>query len=316
MSDALENTSLGQNGIRNAPLSLRQWNDLVEESFHGCVVDTNIDAIDAEIWSGDIESIRLNWVRSQPSKVLRWVSEAPSKSSGTVLLHLLSSGYCVNQQLGRSASIKPGECVLCDADRYYSVDFKTPYEVFVVELPVSAILNRVPEFDLDHFAGEKIDVHRSQLLLAFLKSAWMQRDILTKDAELRDCVSRTSTDLALRAICQVYSEGNSASSVKLQRLVLDYIHQNIDDPNLKTSTISRMLSVSPRSVQSVFERLGTTTSAYILQQRLQHAAQQLIYNRGKQTITELAFDCGFSDSSYFSRCFRRHFGVSPRKYRL
>ena len=145
--------------------SLKQWNDIVEQNFDGCVVDSTDDSIDAELWSGSVDSMRLNRVRSQPSKVLRWVSEAPTKSSSTVLIHLLSDGVSVNEQLGRSELIKPGEGVLCDADRFYSIDFKTPYELFVLELPVSTILGHLPAFDLDHFAGSKIDSRRSQLLL-------------------------------------------------------------------------------------------------------------------------------------------------------
>ena len=34
-----------------------------------------------------------------------------------------------------------------------------------------------------------------------------------------------------------------------------------------------------------------------------------------QILTEIAFDVGFSDVSYFSRCFKEHFGCPPSKYR-
>jgi AraC-like DNA-binding protein len=36
---------------------------------------------------------------------------------------------------------------------------------------------------------------------------------------------------------------------------------------------------------------------------------------GSTTVTEIAFDVGFSDSAFFSRCFRRRFGVSPTQWR-
>ena len=68
-------------------------------------------------------------------------------------------------------------------------------------------------------------------------------------------------------------------------------------------------------MQSVFEHLSTTASAFIVQARLQKAAERLTADR-KGSVTALAFDCGFSDSAYFSRCFRHYFGVSPREYRL
>ncbi|MCD4732349.1 MAG: helix-turn-helix transcriptional regulator, partial [Bacteroidales bacterium] len=31
-------------------------------------------------------------------------------------------------------------------------------------------------------------------------------------------------------------------------------------------------------------------------------------------ISEIAYDVGFSSPSYFSECFRRHFGLSPTEY--
>jgi AraC family L-rhamnose operon transcriptional activator RhaR/AraC family L-rhamnose operon regulatory protein RhaS len=37
--------------------------------------------------------------------------------------------------------------------------------------------------------------------------------------------------------------------------------------------------------------------------------------RGAESITDIAFTVGFSDSNYFTRQFRKLVGVSPRTYR-
>jgi len=92
------------------------------------------------------------------------------------------------------------------------------------------------------------------------------------------------------------------------------VNANIADPSLRTSAIAKSLRVSPRSVQTVFERLSTTASAFILEQRLRQAAERLRNERGRTSITQIAYDCGFSDSAYFSRCFHKTFGVSPRNF--
>jgi len=47
--------------------------------------------------------------------------------------------------------------------------------------------------------------------------------------------------------------------------------------------------------------------------RLERAAYRL--TRQNDSITEVAFDAGFESLEGFSRCFKAHFGVSPRKYR-
>lgn len=36
---------------------------------------------------------------------------------------------------------------------------------------------------------------------------------------------------------------------------------------------------------------------------------------GGETVTEIAFSCGFEDSNYFSRYFRKHHGESPLGWR-
>jgi AraC-like DNA-binding protein len=64
----------------------------------------------------------------------------------------------------------------------------------------------------------------------------------------------------------------------------------------------------------MFAAMGKTPSGYIVERRLQRAADRL--NAAPATsITELAFELGFNDSAYFARCFRQKFGVAPRDWR-
>jgi AraC-like DNA-binding protein len=294
---------------------IHEWNDIVGDAFAGCTVDAQLPRFNAELWRHAINDLKLVRVRAQPSKVSRWITAGPRTSSGCVLLHLQSAGRSINRQQGRIAEISPGDGALCDADRGYVVDFVTPYEMFVVELPIASVVAHNPAFDLDRLAGHKVETHRSQLLLAFLRTAWDQRACLAADPDWRDCVSRTSLDLAIRAISRTHLDDVIGACAELRRAVIGYIRANLADPNLRTSTIATALRVSPRSVQGVFEKLATTASGFILQNRLDRAARSLVDAPGGQSITDLAFDCGFSDSAYFSKCFSRRFGVSPRDYR-
>jgi len=50
----------------------------------------------------------------------------------------------------------------------------------------------------------------------------------------------------------------------------------------------------------------------ILQQRLARAARLL--TEGDAAIKEVAWCCGFASASYFIRCFRQHFGLTPKAY--
>lgn len=270
---------------------------------------------EAELWRARINDLSLVRVRAQPSRVGRWLQGAPRQTSGSVLLHLQAVGTSTNNQHGHSTPIGPGEGVLCDPDQTYQVDFSLPYEMFVVELPVVRLIECDPGFDLTSCARHRVDTRRSQLLLAFLQTAWKQRACLYEDPDWRDCVSRTSLDLAMRAISQGSCDPPVGAPAALRQAVIGHIRENLADPELRTSKIARELRVSSRTVQAVFERLATTASGYILQRRLNAAAARLIDRRSKQSVTELAYEMGFADSAYFSRCFSRHYGVSPRTYR-
>jgi AraC-like DNA-binding protein len=301
--------------MRRASKLLREWNEIIGQAFVGCVVEAAERRFSGELWSCRIGAMNLVHIRAQRSRVERCLEDGAREQSGSVLLHLQAAGQSINRQRGQSATLDPGDGVLCDPDHSYTTDYLSAHEVFIIELPVIDIVAREPGFDLERFAGRKVEQRRSQLLLNFLRTAWLQRDCLDNDPDWRDCVSQTSLDLAMRAISKAGGHEVVGASAELRRAVIVHIQQNLLDSGLRTSSIARALNVSPRSVQNVFEGGNTTTSGYILQQRLARAAERLIREPGRQSITGLAYDCGFSDSAYFSRCFSRHYGVAPRDYR-
>jgi AraC-like DNA-binding protein len=288
------------------------WNQIVGDAFTGCVVDAAIPRFAAELAECRIDDFGLVRINAQASRVQRWQSRGPARRSGTALLHLHNSGIGINRQYRREVVVNAGEGALCDPDQAYEIDFTTNYDMFVMELPVARILDLQPGFDVALAGGQAVDAARAQLLLGFLNAAWDQRTCLIDDADWRDCVARVAMDLALRAISPL--DETCGQNLVLQKRVIAYVTANLDDPGLRTSSLAAALGVSARSVQTVFEKMATTASAFILQARLRRAAERLRHRGAGQSITQIAFDCGFSDSAYFSRCFHKHYGMSPRSF--
>jgi transcriptional regulator GlxA family with amidase domain len=78
--------------------------------------------------------------------------------------------------------------------------------------------------------------------------------------------------------------------------------------------ICNATGMSARTIQKTFLRhAGLSPTAFISERRLERAAALLERNEGRN-ITEVAFEVGFSDSAFFSRCFRRRFGVAPSRW--
>ena len=88
-------------------------------------------------------------------------------------------------------------------------------------------------------------------------------------------------------------------------------------PSLSIDPIASGLRISPRYIQMLFHDEETTFSEYLAGQRLARAWRVLADPRfNDQSITSVAFDCGFNDLSYFNRTFRKHFGCTPSEVRL
>ena len=61
--------------------------------------------------------------------------------------------------------------------------------------------------------------------------------------------------------------------------------------------------------------MGFSPTDYLIRSRIRRA-EAILLGEGKTiSITDVADRCGFNDSNYFSRQFRRVVGQSPRDYR-
>ncbi len=86
---------------------------------------------------------------------------------------------------------------------------------------------------------------------------------------------------------------------------------NLGDPTLDVAAIARAFEVSPRTLYRLFTDAGTTPMRWLWQARLV-ASHRALLERPNSRITDVAFACGFSELSHFSRAFKNEFGYSPR----
>src|SRR5262249_52932149 len=104
-------------------------------------------------------------------------------------------------------------------------------------------------------------------------------------------------------------------SARLRAVKAD-IAAHLDRGDLTVGALAARHRVTPRYVQALFHREGTTFTAYVRHQMLARAHRMLTDPRlAERSITSVAFDAGFHDLSYFNRLFRRCFGCSPSQLR-
>lgn len=94
---------------------------------------------------------------------------------------------------------------------------------------------------------------------------------------------------------------------------LEYIDNNYSQP-LTVQELAQNLFISKSTYMRYFKKLfNTTPMKYITAVRIEKAAALLINT--DDSIAKIAQDCGFFDSSHFSNCFDKVFGVTPSQYR-
>jgi AraC-like DNA-binding protein len=113
----------------------------------------------------------------------------------------------------------------------------------------------------------------------------------------------------------VVAGGRGLAAARL-RAIKRYVADNLGNDGLTVGAVAICHRVTPRYVQRLFQREGTTFSRFLLDQRLARAQQMLADPRyAGWRVSAIALEAGFGDVSYFNRCFRRRFGASPTQFR-
>lgn len=294
------------------PERLRYWNDLVDRVYTGTWVNTTKTDFAAEMWRWRIGDLNMIRPRSDPSQVGR-AAEA-STDEENIVLHLQRRGASSHRQDRREASLGPGDFVLLTTARPYVIDLPTPHEMLVVQFPRRLVEHKVKGLD-DRMAqvisGAGPGGH---VFHDFLISLWHQGDQSDADPDWQAGVGQVFADLMALAVNVAPVARDIEGASRLRKRVLAMIEAQLADPELRTGTVAEEFGISTRTVQNIFAAMGTTPVGYIAERRLARAADLLVTER-MLSVTEIAYDLGFNDSAYFSRCFRQRFGTTPSEYR-
>jgi AraC-like DNA-binding protein len=94
--------------------------------------------------------------------------------------------------------------------------------------------------------------------------------------------------------------------------VLDYIASHFCDPNLNGSSLAEKLGISPRYLHRLLKTTGKTFTQHVNELRLDRAFSLLSTRGVDKHVTDIAFDVGYSDVTYFYRHFKSRFGDTPK----
>ena len=114
--------------------------------------------------------------------------------------------------------------------------------------------------------------------------------------------------------CLADGEIPAVSQNRYVREAFSLINRHFSDRAFTVDALSNMLNLHYNYFSILFKKeTGITPMAAINDARMQNATKMLRFT--DRTVKEIAIACGFSDEFYFSRKFKRQFGISPKEYR-
>lgn len=169
-------------------------------------------------------------------------------------------------------------------------------QLYFMEL-ITAVLKLIRSFGLEsqdifgqNFAGKALTefAHQEEL------TAWLMDHCLRIQENIRKQHSDTTWHTVEKA--------------------KEFIQTHYAQPDLSVETLCQYLHLSPTYFSALFKgETGVTFTTFVTQIRMEQGAHLLRTTQDKTYV--IGEQVGYLDSNYFSYVFKKHFGVSPTKYR-
>lgn len=236
------------------------------------------------------------------------------------IIHFVASGcgtYEVNQKI---YTVKAGQCFLMEPNHvvyfesdcddpweYYWFGFRGPHVHTYVRKAGFSIRNPVRNIvDTEYIFGEfhRIDAIESEI-----------HSLLAYNALLNNIMYRL-----IESASMSYIDNNPKHLKQFSLSAEEYVNRALDmitqsyAGNTSIEGIAQRLSLNHAYLCKIFKRVtGTTINKYLVDYRLSQACAMM--RDPKKSISDISLANGFNDPLYFSRCFRKQYGMSPTKYR-
>lgn len=100
---------------------------------------------------------------------------------------------------------------------------------------------------------------------------------------------------------------------KFLKSLMDYLEKEWNNPTLNVQKLSVGLGLSKSQTNRKLRALTAKSPNQFIQEiRLQNSLASIKSNT--KTVSEIAYESGFTSPTYFSRAFKKRFGISPKEF--
>ena len=125
---------------------------------------------------------------------------------------------------------------------------------------------------------------------------------------------RTARDFKKQLVFEAQELNYTSLDEDFLQRAISCVQKHLDNSEFDQQQFMEEMATSKSTLYKKLKSLtGLNTSAFIRNIRLK-AACQIIEEKKRVRISELAYAVGFNDPKYFSACFRKEFGMLPSEY--
>jgi len=295
-----------------------QWRQWISAAFVPLeCVRTSREPFRGEMARWELGELRVSQVAADPHQAWRTRRMIASADAGYYKVGLLTRGSCRLAQRGREALLRPGDLVIYDCRRPYTMVFDEPHEMSFLMFPCDRL--RLPPAAVDQVLVTPVSSSQStgSLVAPFL------RRLVANLEQSENSVNCRLADNVLDLLATMFGEcagGPPADPAAARRSLLlavcAWIDRNLGEPGLDPEAIARANHISVRYLHRLFHDQGTSVARWVRERRLDNCRRDLenpaLAERG---VLAIARRWGFGDPAHFSKIFKAAYGAPPGQYR-
>ncbi|MFF4896136.1 AraC family transcriptional regulator [Streptomyces sp. NPDC001068] len=258
--------------------------------------DTALEATEINL---QLPRAHLARVLGSPHVVERPDAEIRRVPSDAVACYLTVAGDAFFYSDDGVRLLRPGQLLVCDADRPFVRGFSHGLEELAVKIPHTVWRELGAPPALPQPVVVDADAVHLRTLAALVGRALAPESAVAADVD---------EDAVLDLLVSAASGRAPALSAVHLRVAKTYIDDHLADPGLTAARIARGIGISERHLSRVFAAGGTSVPRHLLQRRLERA-RALLGAGGETTVAEVAERCGFASAAHFSHRFRERYGL-------
>lgn len=301
----------------NGPIKGASFDDIDawREGISGAFVPLAPEPLGAGRFEGSFQQIRrgqltLARIEGTAQRVRRGTREIAATRGDVAYLNIQLSGQGQVRGGGGVRATAPGSGALVLAEHLFELEFTGPFQQLCVAMPVDWLRDRL-QLPLGVVATRNLDLLRGggRVVKAALSALIEARDA----AEATQCgdLFASALDHSLRA----HAPPEAGSGPPLRHAIARLVTQRFADERLTPASAAAALGCSVRTLHAACQREGRSFGGMLRDARLDAAERALRSTVLAGQVGPIAFACGFTDLSHFSRAFRARFGSSPSSYR-